>query len=1508
MPERTRWWRVAGIGAATVLLLFAAIGVGYLALTGSDRGRASIVRFMETQANRAFEGRGRLVIGALETVAPGRLVARDVALVDSAGTPVLSVREVRGAIAMRALLRRVVHLTALDLRGLTLDLRQGFSGPWNLVYLVSGVDTAVVARDTMPRFGDDVRVDAIRLSDGVILTEAPWAPADVFTGRARDSVIAVRDSLHDLVRTPAGFLERRRIDLARVVARDLRVVRPDHGPSTLALDSVVGVISDPPVRIVQAAGTVAWTPDSLRVALPVVQLPHSTGSARGTLTWAEPGAVRYDFAVEAAVGLADLGWIWPVLPDSGGGRASVRLRTLEDPLDLEVAITGLDVEAMASRVRGDVTVVARVADLLLRDVDLAFAPLGVELAQRLSEGALPPALRGHFTGRFVAKTGGPLTNLRIDRLDARFVDGAVPGATSALQLSGVIDVGVSPGARALRVIDADLDLRSLGPIAPSLPPIDGRLSVQGTVVSAGLEQADVRGLAMRWVDAEGNASVVQGDVQAAFGGRSRSAELSLRFEPVSMRALARIDTTVPLRSALTGRFAARGPLSALQWQLEAAADSVGRIAVGGTAGLVDSAWQASVRGVVDHFDVRSWLGRTDVPVTDIGGALDVAATGTRGTAGAVTFGEATGELALRQREAADRPGAELLFNGALDARRLRIDSATVLFGGALFDARGALARDSLAVDTIAVALRVDSLGAMRPTLDQLGRTLAPMDSALSATLRDVAADSLDGDLSISGTLIGWLASFQSTLAIGARNLRVAAIRVGRVFGSARGDDLPRRPTFDGAVMLDSIEGIGAIRVATANLLLSGASADSGRVQLSWLARDTSRLSVRTSYTNHQDTLQVALDSLRFTYDAVQWTNPARARVTSTPGGIRLDSLLLRSNVGGAFGLSFDVPERGPITGAVGLDRFPAPEVASLALGSARVSGLLSGEATLAGLREAPLLAWRVRLDSLGTAGAVLPRVSSDGEYADRRLVARATVQDSAGGMLRAEARVPIDLTIGAVERRLLDESLDADVRADRLELAAAGVRLDGVSRLRGELNGRVAIAGTPDAPRATGRLVLDRFGAHLDELGIDAGEGRAVVRAVPDTLFLDGLRVRSGGTRDTIGARGHLVYAAGAPRTVRLELGANNAAVARRGDGTDVDLSGAVRVDGALDRPVISGRLFIPRANLVADPLGASAALDLGSQAARDLLGALEVPVAATAAQTLAQLGEYVTVQNARVDFGNDVWVTTPEAKVRVTGGLAVTAEGDLLGLEGEILANRGVYRLDLGVVRRAFTIDSGRVRFFGSGAIAPTLDITATHVVRLATGEQIPVRVHIGGTIDDPVLTLRSTDPLYAAAPESEIISLLIFGAPTFALDGQSQSTVRAVTGVLLPSVGGAVEGTLQRLLPVFNTVQVTTAGGQTQEELSALSLLDNLSITAGKQIGERTYLRLNTGACRAVGAAASRGVSLWYGLAAEYRLAPALFAQVGVDPGAAPCTRLGGDVLPRMQFGFDLFREWVF
>lgn len=231
-------------------------------------------------------------------------------------------------------------------------------------------------------------------------------------------------------------------------------------------------------------------------------------------------------------------------------------------------------------------------------------------------------------------------------------------------------------------------------------------------------------------------------------------------------------------------------------------------------------------------------------------------------------------------------------------------------------------------------------------------------------------------------------------------------------------------------------------------------------------------------------------------------------------------------------------------------------------------------------------------------------------------------------------------------------------------------------------------------------------------------------------------------------------------------------------------------------------------------------------------------------------------------------------------------------------------------MVRRPFEIQSGSVRFFPQDALNPVVNVRARHIVRGVDGRDVAIDVAVGGTLENPTLALSTPDEAFAQAPESEFISLLVFGAPTFALDGQSQQTVRAVTGVLIPTLSNLAEGPLQRLLPVFNTVQLNTAGGQSGEQLGVLSLVDNLSVTAGLQIGVRTYLRLNTGLCRGVANNASaQSLNLWYGAAVEYRIAPGLSAQVGVDPGPSPCSALlGGAATRRLQVGFDLFKEWVF
>ncbi|WP_396204439.1 translocation/assembly module TamB domain-containing protein [Gemmatimonas sp.] len=1531
--QRRFWW-----AAAIVLGLGGGMRLGYHLATGTEAGRRWLLATLVARANAVFGGRGALRIGVLREISPGRVVADEVTLVDTAGVPVVTAQRLVGTLDTRGLFSRRIHIRRLALDGVVMTLRQEAPGrSWNIAHIITG-DTTKATPLTDVRFGDDVRIDSLSINGGVVTTRAPWAPHPVFTGRARDSVIVVRDSLHDLERLADGqIFENRRITLDRVTAHDVVLVDGKKRPASLQLDSLRGVLSDPPVPVRQASGRITWTSDSLQLDLRDVQLPASHGTATGMVAWNAPGPVRFDVLVKAEAGLSDLAWIWDVMPREGRGTATVRLRTLTDANDAEYDLQHLDVQSGASRVRGGIAVTVRPADLLLRKVDLSFTPLTSDLLRRLSYDAVPAAVRGLFSGRLLAADGGALTAFKVDRLDAHFVDAAVQGgdAVSSLRLAGTLAFGARPRVSGLTAEALRLDLRSVRLLLADAPAIDGIVTGAGLVRHADLSEADLGMLRLTWTDGVGNVSRVRGNARVRFGGAVPDMRASLVLDPLSMRALARVDTTLVLRSDIAGTVQLDGSLDDLRWGGQLVAlnspatgraltlDSLGQlsapsVALHGTASIQRAAWRGTAAGTLANFDARIWLGQDGMPSTALSGRVRLSGRGpldTTAVAAGDTTGvravEGSGEVLLMQPASAERPAFDLVASATLGRERLVVDSALAHMGGVTLEARGALARDTTQVDTLQIAMHADTLDTVRGELDRLAAMLQPVDTALAASVRAVAADTLSGDASLSGYLYGSLRKADATAALGARTLQVGAIRAGRIFGSARATDVLRRPAFEGTANADNVTGIGAVRLQTVTFRVVDASPDSGRLVLDVSTDEDAHLIVRGGYAIRGPATAVHLDSLRLNYDDVTWRAAQPIVVVSDSGGLRLRPAELRSSVGGVLTVGADIPTRGAVQGTLRVERFPFGEVAALLAGAPLVAGTVTGRAELSGTRAAPLMTWDITADSIGLDGVRLPPVTSTGAYADKRLTARAQVRDTLGGSVRAEGSVPLDLTLRSVVKRRLSDAVEGEVVADSLSLGALPLAIDGISRLRGILSGRLAVGGTVERPAASGVVMLEQAGARVDDLGIEPTDGRIVLRAAADSLTLETFRLRSGGGNDTVGAQGVLRFAAGElPARVALQVVARNFIVSRQRDGTDLDVGGDVRLEGSLSRPVVSGSLFVPRANLVVDPLGARTALDLSSDAARALLGADEVPVAESAAQSLSRLGSYLRVENTRVELGNDVWVQTPESRVKLSGGLTVTMSGDRLGLDGEILANRGQYRLELGVVNRSFSVDSGRVRFFGNNAIAPTLDISATNVVRVAGGSEIPVRVNIGGNYDRPVLTLSSPDPLYASAPESEIISLLIFGAPTFALDGQSQSTVRAVTGVLLPSVGGAVEGALQRLLPVFNTVQVTTAGSNAEAAFSPTALLDNLnfSISAGKQFGERTFLRLNTGVCRGTSQATSRGATLWGGVAAEYRIARNWWGQVGVDPGSAPCTRPAGDVFPRLQFGFDLFREWIF
>lgn len=1557
--QRRFWW-----AAILVLVLGGASVAGTIwTLTSTDSGRAWVLSQITSRTAGLFGNRGHLQIGILRQLNSRGIVAEDVAIVDTSGVSVLHAERVAVTLSWSALFRKAIHLGQVTVDGLVLQLEQTApERPWNIAYIVAG-DTAQTVSSTAPGFGDDVRIDSLLVLEATITTIAPWEPHPVFKGSARDSVIAIRDSLHNLIHVSNDrFLERRQIDIGRLRARDAVVMDPERRPSSLRLDSVSVAISDPAVTVTQAQGELSWTSDSLRFSISHAALTSSEGNAIGVISWGEPGPLRYDVNARADAGLSDLLWVWDALPATGRGKADVRMRTLENPDDVEFALTNLDVESGVSRIAGAVSITMQPADLILHHADLRFSPLHTDLLRRISYDALPKEIEGRITGRLLAVSGGPLTSLSIDKLEASFFDesqklrgqakSGVNQPVSHIALGGTVGIGANPYARDVSVTDLRLDLRSLTPFMDSVTAPDGVVVGTAKLRQANLTSIDLPAFAIKWTDAANNVSAARGQLALKLkshtsGGSAGSAatdsspgidnvHAKLILESLSMEALARIDSTVPLSSRIAGVVDADGSIEAMNWRADLLVllpnesglvfdgDSIAlanrTLSLSGTAGIERQQWQAQARGSVSNLDLQRWVGKRTVPVTNLNGDFEARANGSvaanplHGDTASAPSEPPTGEALfhISQTGGLRQPAFQTSGRVQLDQSRLRIESGIFEMGGVKVEANGRLARDSMQTDTLEVSLNADSLDAVRGELERLAGAIASLDSTLAESLRRVAADTLKGEITASGYITGNLSDIEANAALGGREVQVGGLSAGRIFGSFRADQVLTRPVFDGAVTVDEVDGIGALKIHSATARLGPASADSGLLTLDVGTESDAQLMVRGAYNRKQGRTSVSLDSIRLSYADVLWSTDAPAVLVADSSTLELLPVKLTSSAGGSLSMAAAVPAQGGVSGLLTVDRFPFGEVATLLVGAEPVAGSVTGRAELSGSREAPLLSWRLSGDSLGINGYRFPPITTDGSYRDQLLQGQVVLVDSAGGSLIGRAVVPIDLRLMEVSKRRLADSLQGTITASSLRLDALPLHVDGVSKITGELRGELAFDGTLERIQARGTMTLAGAGAVIDELGISPADGLVVLRADGDSVHLESLRLRSGRSRgDTLVAHGVVRIPANGPSTLDVSIKANSFEMARKADGTDLIVGGDLKVSGALERPLISGRLRVPTANIVVDPLGERVALDLTSESSRALLGLDEVPVAESAAATLSGLGAVVRVENARIDLGQDVWVQTPEAKVKLGGGLNIAISGEHLVLDGEITAERGQYRLELGPVYRGFSIDSGSVRFFPTPAIAPALDINATNTVRVAGGGDVPIKLHIGGGYNQPTLTLSSTDPLYSSAPESEIISLLIFGAPTFALDGQSQSTVRAVTGLLLPTVGGAVEGALQRILPGdFNTVQVSTGSNESLTSLAPSSLFDNLnlSISAGKQIGDRTYLRLNTGVCRGTGQASMQGAQLWAGIAVEYRIARGWLAQLGVDPGSAPCTRVGGTELPRMQFGFDLFRDWIF
>src|SRR5918999_3311090 len=173
-----------------------------------------------------------------------------------------------------------------------------------------------------PRFGDYIVIDSSRLHDATFLLTQPWHPADSLRGARRDSAIMARLTSPDGHYRRAGrhFTHTRTWTRAYVVAPHMRIADPDSAGRSFVIDTMHVTESDPPFRFRNVRAKVRQLGDSVWVDAPHFDLTASTGRARGKVVWGSRLPVRYSVRVWGdSVSLADVAWVYPTLPRTGGG-------------------------------------------------------------------------------------------------------------------------------------------------------------------------------------------------------------------------------------------------------------------------------------------------------------------------------------------------------------------------------------------------------------------------------------------------------------------------------------------------------------------------------------------------------------------------------------------------------------------------------------------------------------------------------------------------------------------------------------------------------------------------------------------------------------------------------------------------------------------------------------------------------------------------------------------------------------------------------------------------------------------------------------------------------------------------------------------------------------------------------------------------------------------------------------------------------------------------------------
>jgi len=1358
--------RLIGIPLAVLggaLLLGTAAG---MLLTRTDWGRERVRSFALEKLNGAI--RGRVEIDAvLEGDLLHTMQLAGVRIYEPDGREFARVDTLAVYYRWSDFLIGNVTLPKVTLVAPVVRLRVLPGGGWNVSEIFRGKPRPAGSRraeEAGSGGGPRVVLREVTIRAGDVALGLPWDPA---TRGEPDSsrwhVEPVDGGWQRVIRVERLHAS---LPIARVATRR-RLPRLFQVSQFACRATVVG----PPFEVEQLRADVELRGDTLSFDVWEGDLPGSRLFGQG---WVKlSGALEYDLALRGnPVTTDDVSWLIPSMPP-GVARLDFRFRSLEDGIALEAQ--NADWESPDARLSGRFAM--RLRD---RPDGLQFDSVALEVEQASTGliGSLvgwDPPFEGSLAGR--VGLNGSLSELEVDA-DVRVqLDGQeVP---SRLRVLGIAQSG--NGALGARDLELTFDTVSFDLIRAFVPGLavrgqmtgnarlDGRLA-EGLAVDFALDQRDRNLVPTRLRG--------RGTLRAATGSPLRVSAVAFA-DSISLGTLSEYYPEMPLRGDFAGDVRVIGALDDLD--IEAHLAGLGdSLRVRGNVRLATA--PPRYWGEIHGWRVKLAEFRQGLPESDLDFRIEFQGQGAK-----------LGEL-----EAAGRADLFASFVGGVrfDSAtavlriadgRLQVDTALVSGEFGELHASGGLSLVREEADSLRFELSADSLGGLSPWLfpTRLPAAASLVTSAGSVPAGEAEAARIEGSAQVGGWLVRGPGRFAAHGSITGERLTYAEWAADSLWierfdvGEYDGHLQAAGELYGTAVSLGELQ--------FAEVRLNGRLADSVTIVGFEIARANAAATGRVWVSLGAETRTIGLDTLTLELGTATWelVQPARLRLEES-GALAVEGLELRSgakhiDIEGSVGVA------GPVSFSARLVGLDLANAAQLWPDSLAVAGTLKLNAEFSGRVESPVVHGSFEVSNGALFGVSFSSFSGTLDYEQGNLALDASVWQEPKQLFRVHGTLPLDLQLPEFQLGLAERPIDMRLAGDSIPLAAITAFTDQISDLQGHARASIQLSGTPAHPSLEGPVTLvdgalriTRTGIRYDRLGGEA-QFSGDVLVLRDVTFR-GSEGGSGVVSGTI-----RLTDPGNPE-FGVELVAENLPGYNQLDARLV-LSGRVRLDGPYEQPEISGNLSVVSGVLFIEEIGRRSRIidpfERGLLLIDTTLPLAGGPRRGTGNPFLEHLMIDVGVRVER-----DTWLRSAEANVEIAGDLAVRMQPAQkeLRIDGMLRAVRGDYRL----FNKRFSVVEGTIEFVGTPAMNPNLRIVALYTVRTQK-RPLEIRLVIGGTLEDPTLTLESD--AQPPVSESDLLSYLLFGRPSYELTRASEESnllADVTSGVPQAFFGYALESLL--------------------------------------------------------------------------------------------------------------------